>query len=355
MSGTVRLTVNGKTVSATSGQTLIDAGLAGGVVIPQDCCTGQCGTCRVDLLGGSVDPAGTEEAGTVLACQARLAGDAEIRFEPQPVAMKTGGVVTSVRELGGEIIEVIVEVTRPVPYLPGQYVKVEFAGFPSRDYSPSLQLDGLREINQLVFHIRRMDDGIVSSALGSGIAAGRKVKVRGPFGNAFLRQGNGRIVLISTGTGFAPVWAIAIAARLGQPHRPLHLIASARDPRNLYMRPAFDWLAKHGVTHLLLTASGANPMPPARSGRAIEFLPPLTPDDTVYACGAVEMVEEVKRIALQAGAKVYADPFLPSGTDVPLRMKIARFFTGKSKKSSPVHEQIEALSASLGQGGTQER
>jgi hypothetical protein len=47
----------------------------------------------------------------------------------------------------------------------------------------------------------------------------------------------------------------------------VHLVASARDPRNLYMRPAIDWLAKHGVSGASLAASGASPLPPARHGR----------------------------------------------------------------------------------------
>jgi 3-phenylpropionate/trans-cinnamate dioxygenase ferredoxin reductase subunit len=347
MGGNRRLTINGKTIEAAEGATLIEAGLSAGIVVPQDCCTGQCETCRVDILSGEIDDAGTAEDGTVLACQARVKGDAAIRFDPVPLAIKTGGRVSAVRQLGGEIIEVVVEVAKPVPYLPGQYVKVAFAGFPERDYSPTLTLDGLREINQLIFHIRKMEDGIVSSELGGKIAPGKKVAVRGPFGNAHLRQGDGRIVLVSSGTGFAPNWSIAVAARLGQPHRPVHLIASARDPRNLYMRPALDWLARQGVSEAVLTASGANPLPPARFGRAIEHLPALQKSDTVYAAGAVEMVEAVKVIARRAGAKCYADPFLPSGNDMPLRMKIVRFLTGQRTRTSPVHAQIDSLAAEL--------
>jgi len=347
MSGTSRFTINGKTISAPRGATLVEAGLQGGVVLPQDCCTGQCGTCRVDVVSGAVDAAGTEEAGSVLGCMARLKGDAEIRFDPVPLVMKTGGIVTSVKDIAGDIVEVVVEVSKPVPYLAGQYVKVEFAGFPARDYSPTLSLEGLREINQLTFHIRRMEDGIVSSALGHAIAPGKKVKIRGPFGHAFLRQGEGRIILVSTGTGFAPSWSIAVAARLGQPHRPLMMIASARDPRNLYMRPAMDWLSKHGVNDLVLAASGANPLPPARHGRATAFLPTFVASDTVFACGEPNMVEEVKRKALAAGARFYADPFLPSSNDLPLSMKIKRLFTGQPKKKSPVHAQIDSLAAEL--------
>jgi 3-phenylpropionate/trans-cinnamate dioxygenase ferredoxin reductase subunit len=347
MSGKRNLTINGRTIQASPGATLIEAALEAGIVIPQDCCTGQCDTCRVTLRDGAVDAAGTEEDGTILACQARVTADAAISFEPVPLAMKTAGTVTAIRNLGGEILEVTVETSKSVPYLPGQYVKVTFAGFPERDYSPTLTLDGLREINQLIFHIRQMDDGIVSSALGGRIAPGRKVRVRGPFGNAYLRQGEGRIVLVSSGTGFAPNWSIAVAARLGQPHRPLHVIASTRDPRNLYMRPALDWLARHGAAEAILTASGATPLPPARTGRAIEHLPALRPGDTVYAAGSGEMVASIKALARAAGAACYADPFLPSGNDMPLGMKIVRFLTGNRPKPSPVHAQIENLAAGL--------
>lgn len=347
MSGKPRLTINGKTVPAEPGATLIDAGLQHGIVIPQDCCTGQCETCRVELRSGEIDPAGTLEDGTVLACQARVKGDAEIHFDPVPAPMKTTGIVTAFRPLSGDVVEIVIEVKKPVPYLAGQYVKVAFAGFPERDYSPTLTLEGLREINQIILHIRQLDDGIVSSQLGRAIAPGRKVKVRGPFGNAHLRQGDGRIVLVSTGTGFAPNWSIAVAARLGQPHRPVAIVAAARDPRNLYMRPAFDWLAKHGVTDMTLTASGASPLPPARRGRPTEYLPVLRASDTVFAAGSPDMIAAVKAIAHAAGAHCYADPFLPSGGDLPLGQRILRFFSRKPQPASPVHRQISTLTESF--------
>lgn len=347
MSGKSRLTINGKTIAAPNGLTLIEAGLQAGLVMPQDCCTGQCQTCRVDVLSGSVDAKGTAEGASVLACQACVTGDAEIHYDPVPAVMKTGGSVIAINDLGGEIVEVIIEVTKPVPYLPGQYVKVAFSGFPARDFSPTLTLNGLREINQLIFHIRRATDGLVSSALGGAIKAGHRVKVTGPYGHAFLRQGEGRIVLISTGTGFAPIWSIAVAARLGQPHRPLTLIASARDPRNLYMRESCDWLARHGVEDIVLTASGANPLPPARHGRASAHLPSFRATDTVYVAGTPGLVDLVRSAAQDVGAKCYSDPFLPSTSQPTIGMKIRRFLGGKPGKPSPVHAQIETLAASL--------
>lgn len=351
MSGTARLTVNGKSFAATPGSSVLDAALAGGVVIPQDCCTGQCGTCRCDILSGSCDEAGTRERNSILACQARVTGDAEFHFDPVPLEMKTTGEVLSLRALGGDIVELVLRTNKEVPYLPGQYVKVAFAGLPERDYSPSLTLDGLRERDEIVLHIRRYETGVVSPALGTLIAPGTRFKLRGPFGHAFLRRGEGRLVMISTGTGFAPLWAMAVAARLGQPWREVQVIASARDPQNLYMRPALDWLTRQGVHTVTLCASGASPLPPAREGRATSFLPALTPEDTVYACGAPEMVEAVRGVALKAGAAFYADPFYaaPAARE-PLSRKIINLFRPKKAKS-PVHASIEALERELDRPG----
>ena len=46
MSGSFELVINGKTVKANYGETLVEAGLSGWVAIPHDCNSGQCETCR---------------------------------------------------------------------------------------------------------------------------------------------------------------------------------------------------------------------------------------------------------------------------------------------------------------------
>jgi 3-phenylpropionate/trans-cinnamate dioxygenase ferredoxin reductase subunit len=47
-------------------------------------------------------------------------------------------------------------------------------------------------------------------------------------------------------------------------------------------------------------------------GRPTDYLPPLVPNDVLYACGAPGMVESIKSIAARIGAVCYADPFLPT-------------------------------------------
>jgi 3-phenylpropionate/trans-cinnamate dioxygenase ferredoxin reductase subunit len=311
------ITVNGKTGIATAGMTLIDAAASARVIVPHDCCTGQCDTCRVTVVSGSVDAAGTRDGNTVLACQAKVTGPVEIAFESVPVVEKRAGQVVSIKPVSPEIWEVVVSIPKSLPYLPGQYVKLAFGKLPERDYSPTVRLDGAADENELVFHIRRYDEGAVSSQIGAAIRPGARVKVRGPFGNAWLRRGTGPLVLVSSGTGWAPIWSIAIAARLGQPERPITIIASASNPANLYMRQSLQWLWARGTRDMMMASSAADRIPDVWRGRPTELLPNLTPQHEVYAAGHVDMVKAVKALAWAAGAPCHADPFTAASSATP--------------------------------------
>lgn len=344
MPGTVKLTINGQSRDVSRGAMLADAASQAGFRLASECGSGTCESCRLEFIDGQIDDGGSRVSGTVLACMTRLVGDAEFRLDPAPAEMKTTGVIIARRELSREIVEVKLRVAKPVPYLPGQYVRLAIGTAPERALCPTLTLDGLRELDELVFHVRPAHQG----ALESQLLEGRKVKLRGPFGAGFLRQGhgsarNGRIVLVASAAGFAPIWSIAVAARLGQPDRPLSLILSARDPRNLYMRPALGWLAQQDVSDIILTASGAVPMPPARHGRASEHLPALVASDTVHVAGDAAMCKAIQRAAHQAGARCHAIPFLASGgaAEVPgLAGRITRLLRGEASATvTPVRSK----------------
>lgn len=338
----VEIRIHGKSVTVPVGTSATEAASRAGFTFHEDC--------LVELIEGTLDVSGAHEDNVVLARHARINGPAEIRFDTRPREMKVSGTLEAVRDLSAGIVEIVIRASQPIAYLPGQYMAVEFAGYPARMLAPTLTLDGLRELDQIIFHMRRHPAGIVSAAIGPAIRAGRKVTLRGPYGHAFLRRGEGRLVLVSSGTGFAPLWSIAIAARLGQPHRPLHVIASARDPRDLYMRGALDWLTKHGVEDITLAASAAAPLPPARHGRAVNFLPRLGPQDTVHAFGDPGLVDQLRQIAAQTGARCYGNAFVAAETaDKPGTLR--RLFGTAPKPASPVHAQIEALTARLSRPG----
>jgi 3-phenylpropionate/trans-cinnamate dioxygenase ferredoxin reductase subunit len=311
MSSSCNLIVNGHSIRANIGETLVDAALGGWTVIPHDCCSGQCETCRVTVVAGSVDDQGTGDGRTVLACTATIDGDAEIEFDEVPRIAKRAGVITEIASLAPDVVEVVVALNEPFDLRAGQYLNVKFSGFPGRDLSPTVRADGTCEPHELVFHIRRYPGGLVSTQIGATISVGHRVHVRGPFGQAFLREGDGPIVLVSGGTGWAPIWSVAAAARRTQRHRELFVVAGARDPASLYMRQSLEWLSENGVRNVIATTEiGATQ--PIRAGLPTHYLPLLGLEDTVYVAGPPGLVDATKSKARTGRARCYADPFLPS-------------------------------------------
>lgn len=310
MVSTCKLIVNGHSIKANIGETLVDAALGGWTVIPHDCCSGQCETCRVTVIGGSVNDQGTGEGRTVLACTATVEGDAEIEFEEVPSVTKRAGMITEISNIAPDVVEVVVAFVEAIDYRPGQYFNVKFLGFPGRDFSQTVRSDGSCESNELIFHIRRYRRGLVSTQIGATIRVGHRVHVRGPFGQAFLREGSGPIILVSGGTGWAPIWSIATFARRTQRHRDLIVIAGAKNPDSSYMIKSLENLADDGVRDIIATTEiGA--LRPLLPGVPTNYLPSLGLEDTVYVAGPPSLVDSVKTKARRGRARCYADPFLP--------------------------------------------
>jgi NAD(P)H-flavin reductase/ferredoxin len=309
-----KVRINAETISVNCGDLLLDAALMNGIELPHDCRSGYCGTCQVRVVAGRCigDAAGTGPV--VHACQTRVISDLHIVVEKKPHVAETIGSVVDVIEIGSNVFEVCIEAPRAMNYLPGQYLSVQFSSYPARPYSPTVPLEWPSDPNLIRFHVRRLPEGRVSSALGRRIKSGHRVKLTGPFGAAYFRpKQHGRLVLISSGTGFAPIWAIAEAAIRENPRRDLVLIAGARDLDSLYMIPALCRLALFPRVIIIPTVSQRQTITPAvRYGEPTDYLPPLSRSDAVYAAGGPATVKESVRIAEIAGATYFTDPFLPA-------------------------------------------
>lgn len=311
-----KVTVNNEPFLANCGELLLDWALVNGVELPHDCRSGICGTCRVRLVEGKVFGGHAPGDDMIHACQARIVSDLEITTEdvPEPVSMSAH--VARIVRLAPDVIGVDVKLPRPLRYLPGQYCKVQFRDFPARFYSPTYPLEGRSDDRLLHYHIRRFPDGSVSPALGRQIGIGHRVKVTGPSGSAFLRpKHSGRLVLVASGTGFAPMWSVAVAAIMERPQREIIFVVAARRLQSLYMHGALCRLALFPNVTIILTVSEPQRVSPAiRIGRPTDHLPKLSPHDLVYAAGAPAMTESVARIARTAGAKYHTDPFVPNAS-----------------------------------------
>src|SRR5712664_1650074 len=121
-----------------AGKTILEAALAAGISFPHDCTVGTCGTCKSRLTAGRVN-ALSEFAYTlsqqelaanfILPCQS-MPRDTLVKIEvtvPREHAEKhesyEGRIVTSAR-LTHDILQIHVELDRPIRYVAGQYANV---------------------------------------------------------------------------------------------------------------------------------------------------------------------------------------------------------------------------------------
>ncbi|MBX2804383.1 MAG: 2Fe-2S iron-sulfur cluster binding domain-containing protein [Hyphomicrobiales bacterium] len=317
MASSCKITIDGKVIRAKQGEKLLDAALRGGAQVPYDCRAGHCGTCIVKLNDGQVQGGQSSQPGCVHACQSRLVGDVSIEVQDMPSMRTVRGVVGSVRNLSAEVVQLEVRTEKAFPYLAGQYAQLKFNGYPQRPFSLTHPLRGQSDGRSIWFHIRRMKGGKVTPELGRRLRPGSKLSVIGPYGSAYFRPNeNSRMILVATGTGFAPIWSIIAAALHENPNRKIMLIVGGSNLDALYMGPALGRLKQFPNVRILPVCSAPQtPFKSIRKGRPTDFVPRLYPSDVVYTCGVPAMVEDIKQICDRAGAVCYADPFVTNNHD----------------------------------------
>jgi NAD(P)H-flavin reductase len=265
---------------------------------------------------------------------------------PHPVAMSAQ--VAHLARLAPDVIGLTMELERPLPYFPGQYCNVQFRGFPGRCYSPSYPLEGGPDARLLHFHIRKLPDGAVSSALGEVIRAGHHIRLTGPFGTTFFRSDQaGGTVVVSSDTGFAPMWGIAVAAITERPKRELIFVVAARKLQSFYMHRALCRLALFpNVTIIPIVSEPQDISSAFRSGQPSDYLPNLSPNDVVYASGEPALTERVAQIARAAGTECHTEPFVSNAEYTErsnLMSRLAGWLESPSDSSTTLQPSQTAL------------
>ncbi len=308
-----RVTIGDQGFFASRGDVLLDAALINGIEIPHDCRSGRCGTCRVRVIDGLAVGGECAASGATRACQSRIMSDLQLEIEGLPKTQTAAGRVSAIRKRAPDVVEINIEPSQPVRYLPGQYLRVQFRGYPMRCYNPTASMENLAERDFLHLQVRRIRRGRVSAAIGRDIREGHRVKIQGPFGLAFLRPASlNRLVLVASGTGFAPIWSIAVAAIREHQRRRVVMVVGARTIDSLYMMNALCILARYpNVTIIPVVETQQNLSHMIRIGSVAHYVPELSPEDEIHACGSPRLVEAVSRMAAAADAPCYCVPFAP--------------------------------------------
>lgn len=315
---TITLVPAGKSFEANPGETILEAALRGGIVLPYGCKDGACGSCKAQLQSGEVEygtyqkkalPDEDRAAGHILLCQAKPLGDVTVAAR----IVAAEGMVP-IRKLPCRVASIdiaapdvaVVKLQLPsadrFEFLAGQYIDILLKDGKRRSYSMA---NAPRDDQQVELHIRHTPGGAFTDALfGTGTPSINAVKVKdilrfeGPQGTFFLREDSARpIVFLASGTGFAPIKAVIEHCRTKHIERPMTLYWGGRRPRDLYMMDmAEQWAREMPHFKFVPVVSDAEP-DDAWTGRTgfvhkavLEDFPSLA-GHSVYACGAPIVVQ----------------------------------------------------------------
>ncbi|MFQ1064540.1 CDP-6-deoxy-delta-3,4-glucoseen reductase [Bordetella trematum] len=319
------------------GQTVLDAAMAAGIILPYSCRTGACSTCKGKVVAGEVD-AGVYPAqilspedlaeGYTLFCQARAQSDlviesTEVRLATDIQIRKLPSRVQTLTPLAPDVVEIKLQLpaSEKFLYYAGQYIEVILKDGKRRSYSMA---GAPHKGSPLELHIRHMPGGLFTDhVFGKGATQMKEreiLRLEGPFGSFFLREDSDKpIVLLASGTGFAPVKAIVEHIIHQDIRRPVSLYWGGRRPQDLYMNAlAESWAQALPSLTYIPVVSNALPEDAwsGRSGFVHEAVMQDIPDlagHQVYACGAPAMVDAARRdFTLQCGLpedEFYADAF----------------------------------------------
>ncbi len=317
-------------------ETVLQAAIRQGVGLPYGCRDGACGSCKSRLLEGSVVlgehqqkalSAEEEAAGYTLTCSATAQSDLVIEartvvgagdFPPRKMPCR----VTSIERPAGDvaIVKLQLPANEAFHYRAGQYLEFILSDGSRRSYSMANAPHTQADTPGAELHIRHMPGGRFTDHVFSKMAARDIMRVEGPFGSFFLREDSAKpIVLLASGTGFAPIKAIIEHLRFIGNERKAVLYWGCRRRADLYLH---DW-ALQAAAELpwldyvpVLSEPSEEDAWTGRSGFVHAAVMADLPDLStwqVYACGTPAMVaaaerDFVSRCNLPA-EEFYADAF----------------------------------------------
>lgn len=335
MTFTITVQPSGRAFQADTTETLLAAGIRQGIGLPYGCKDGACGSCKCKLVSGSVSHGphqakalseAEEAAGYVLTCCGTAQSDVvlESRHVTEAGAFPIKKMPVRVSSLERASHDVIVlrlqlPAADAFQYHAGQYVEFLLRDGDRRSYSmanaPHTQAAG----PQMELHIRHMPGGKFTDQVFGTLKEKDILRIEGPYGSFYLREDSDKpIVLLASGTGFAPIKAILEHMAHKGITRPATLYWGGRRPADLYQAAWIE--AQLGVmANLRYVPVVSDALPEdgwtGRTGfvhsAVLQDMPDLSGHE-VYACGAPVVIESARRDYVAAGLPeeaFFADSF----------------------------------------------
>jgi CDP-4-dehydro-6-deoxyglucose reductase len=328
MSFQITVQPSGRQFSCDEGETILNAAMRAGVGLPYGCKNGACSSCKGKLVDGDIShgahqekalPVKEEQSGFALFCCATPHSD--VTIEAREVAgvgefpaRKMPTRVAKIDKVADDVIILSLQLpaNERLQFLAGQYVEFLLRDGKRRSYSMA---NAPHKDDFLTLHIRHMPGGLFTDQVFTTLKERDILRLEGPLGTFFLREDSDKpMVLLASGTGFAPIKALVEQCAHTGSQRPITLYWGGRRPQDLYMMALCEeWANTLPNFKFVPVISNAQPEDAwhGRSGfvhqAVIDDLPDLSAYQ-VYACGAPIVVESAQRdfVAL---CKLPADEF----------------------------------------------
>ncbi|MFZ5547998.1 MAG: CDP-6-deoxy-delta-3,4-glucoseen reductase [Pseudomonadota bacterium] len=318
MTFTVTLHPSERAFDVARDEPILGAAIRQGIGLPYGCKDGACGSCKSRLLEGRVIHGAhqhkalseaEEASGLILTCCATPQTDCVVEARTVPGAgefpiLKMPGRVLSIARPAGDVavIRVQLPANQNFQYRAGQYVEFILRDGARRSYSMANAPHNLGTPPSIELHIRHMPGGKFTDHVFGAMKEKDIVRMEGPFGSFFLREDSDKpMVLLASGTGFAPVKALIERLEEVGSVRPAVLYWGARSRSDLYLH---DWAeaAMARLPWLRYVPVLSEPKPDdgwtGRTGFVHHAVMADMPDlsgHQVYACGVPIMVESAHR------------------------------------------------------------
>jgi CDP-4-dehydro-6-deoxyglucose reductase len=328
---------SGRHFVAQGDETILAAGIRQGIGLPYGCKDGACGSCKCRKLSGEVShgphqskalSAEEELAGFVLTCCATAQSDVMLESRQVTEAgafpiRKMPARVLALARLSHDVMQVRLQLPagEPMKFHAGQYIEFILRDGARRSYSMANAPHTLIEPGVGVeMHIRHMPGGKFTDHVFGAMKEKEILRVEGPYGSFFLREESTKpMVLLASGTGFAPIKALIEHMKFKRIERPAVVYWGGRRPEDLYMD---DWMRTQlaEMPNLRYVPVVSNAVPEDNWTGRTGFVHRAVLEDIVdlsghqvYACGAPVVVDSAKRdYVAEAGLpeeEFFADAF----------------------------------------------